>query len=85
MENLTFSKGNLLKFKVSIRMRKKAGLSVFECGVFVGGRQAGLNICETAGIFPTQLSGVYKEWSEQEKTSSKWQCSQGKCFVDTRG
>lgn len=40
----------VLKFNLSIRMQKKGDLSVFECGVAVGARGAGLSNLETADL-----------------------------------
>lgn len=40
----------ILKFKSSIRMRKKADLSDFERSMVVGARRAGLSISKTADL-----------------------------------
>ncbi len=55
---------DLLNFKPSIRKRKKADLSDFECGMTVGAIRAGLSISETAdllGYSCTTISRVYRE------------------------
>ncbi len=65
---------DLLKFKPSIRMGKKGGLSDTEHGMLVGARRAGLSISETAdllGFSHATISRVYREWSEKEKISSE--------------
>lgn len=42
-------------FKPSIRIRKKGDLRDFECGMIVGGRQAGLSFSETVDTFIESL------------------------------
>jgi len=46
------SKGqdDLLKFKLSIRLRKKGDLSDFKCGMVVGATRVGLSISERADL-----------------------------------
>ncbi len=69
-------------------MGKKGDLSDFEHGMFVGVRWAGLSISKTADLLRfshTTISRVYREWSEKEKISSKWQLWGRKRLVDVRG
>lgn len=49
-----------------------------ECGVVIGARRAGLSFPETAdivGFSPSNISRVYREWSEKEKKSNERQFS----------
>ncbi len=69
-------------------MGKKGDLSDFERGMVVGVRQAGLSISKTADLLEfsrTNISRVYREWSEKEKISSERQLCGRKCLVDVRG
>ncbi len=57
-------------------MGKKGDLSDFECGMVVGAKLADMSISKTAdllGFSRTTISGVYRERSEKEKTSSEQQ------------
>ncbi len=52
--------------------------------MFVGAKWAGLSISKTAYLlgFPcTNISRVYREWSEKEKISSERQLCGRKCLV----
>lgn len=54
---------DMLKFKMSIGVGKKARLSDFEHCMAVGARHVGVRISETdelLGFFQTTISGVYK-------------------------
>ncbi len=69
-------------------MGKKGDLSVFERGMVVGARRAGLSISKTAdllGFSRITISRVYREWLEKEKISSERQLCGWKCLVDVRG
>ncbi len=69
-------------------MEKKGDLSDFEHGMVVGTRRAGLSISKTADLLRfsrTNISRVYREWSEKEKICSERQLCGRKCLVDVRG
>lgn len=66
----THAQDKLLKFKPSIKPRKKGDFSEFERDRIVGGRQAGLCVSETAGLWGFShivSSRFYKEGSKKEK------------------
>jgi len=58
---------------------KKGDLSIFERGIVVGARRAGLSIssAQLLGFLCTTISRIYKEWCEKGKTSSMRQSSVG--------
>ncbi len=69
-------------------MGKKGDLSVFERGMVVIARQAGLSISKTAdllGFSCSTISRVYREWFEKEKISSERQLCGRKYLDDVRG
>lgn len=69
-------------------MRKKGNFTDSENGMFVGVKQAGLSVSETADLleFPlTAISMVYRKRPKKEKLTSEWQLCRQKCLVDVRG
>jgi len=57
-------------------MGKKDDYNIFERGMVVDARRAGLSISQSAqllGFSLTAISRVYKEWCEKGKTSSMQQ------------
>ena len=72
-------------FRPNFRMGKKCDLS--DCGMIVGAREGGLNISETANLLVFSgitVSGVCREWSEKQKTSTEKQFCVQKCVVNMR-
>ncbi len=69
-------------------MRKKGDITDFDRGMVVGDRRAGLSISKTAdllGFSRTNISSVYREWSEKVKISSERLLCGRKCLVSVRG
>lgn len=70
-----YRQDSLLKFKLSVRMRKKRDLSNFEHSMVVGAVQAGLR----SGIFPSnhlqglqRLAAWYQRSEEKDYTALSW-------------